>query len=77
MATKSGNPLRSDSDYRLALAEIKRCFEREPGPSPAAPELFETLSGIIEDYERMRWPEAARAIQPRRRNRYSSFSVVK
>jgi antitoxin component HigA of HigAB toxin-antitoxin module len=77
MATKSSNPLRSDSDYRLALAEIKRCFEREPGPSPAAPELFETLAGIIEDYERMRWPEAVRAIQPRRRDRYSSFSVVK
>jgi len=77
MANKSTNPLRSDSEYKVALAEIKRCFEREPGPSPAAPELFETLAGIIEDYERMRWPEAVRAIQPRRRDRYSSFSVVK
>lgn len=77
MVKASARALRSDAEYKLALAEIRRCFEREPGPHPAAPELFDTLAGIIEDYERQRWPDATRAIQPRKRDRYSSFSVVK
>jgi len=74
MANKPIRPLRSDAEYKLALAKISRCADQDSARGPA-PELLDTLTRIIEDYERKRWPVAVRATRPR--SGYSSFSVVK
>jgi HTH-type transcriptional regulator/antitoxin HigA len=49
-------PLRSESDYDSALAEIERYFDRPPKPGTLAADRFDLLALVIEDYERRNWP---------------------
>jgi antitoxin component HigA of HigAB toxin-antitoxin module len=69
-------PVRDDSEYRLALAEIERCFDREQKADPTVETLFDSLAAIIEADERERCL-TSRGNRPRKRDGYSSFSVVK
>ena len=55
-AKKITRPLRNDTEYRAALAEIERYFDREPKPGTPAADHFDLLALVIEDYERKRWP---------------------
>ena len=55
-AKKPIRPLRNEAEYKAALAEIERYFEREPKPGTPAADRFDLLALVIEDYERMRWP---------------------
>ncbi|HXZ21130.1 MAG TPA: hypothetical protein VEH78_00020 [Pseudolabrys sp.] len=73
---KAVRPLRDDSEYRLALAEIERCFDREPKANATVETLFDSLATITETNER-EWRLTARGKRPRKRDGYSSFSVVK
>lgn len=56
MAKKIVRPLRSESDYEAALAEIERYFEKEPKPGTSEADHFDLLALVIEDYERKHWP---------------------
>jgi HTH-type transcriptional regulator/antitoxin HigA len=49
-------PLRSESDYDAALAEIERYFDKEPKPGTPSANRFDLLALLIEDYENKRWP---------------------
>jgi HTH-type transcriptional regulator/antitoxin HigA len=56
MAKRTIRPLRSETDYDAALAEIERYFEREPEPGSPAADRFDLLALVIDDYERKHWP---------------------
>jgi len=56
MATKMIRPLRSEAEYKAALAAIERYFEREPKKGTPAADRFDLLALVIEDYEKKRWP---------------------
>ena len=56
MAKKMIRPLRSESDYDVALQEIERYFENEPKPGTPEGDRFDLLALVIEDYERKHWP---------------------
>jgi len=56
MAKKMIRPLRSETDYDAALAEIEPYFEREPAPGTPEADRFDLLALVIEDYERKHWP---------------------
>lgn len=56
MAKKMIRPLRSESDYDVALEEIVRYFENEPKPGTPEGDRFDLLALVIEDYERKHWP---------------------
>lgn len=56
MAKKMIRPLRSESDYDVALEEIERYFENEPKLGTAEGDRFDLLALVIEDYERKHWP---------------------
>jgi HTH-type transcriptional regulator / antitoxin HigA len=49
-------PLRDESDYDRALAEIEQYFENEPAPGTSEADAFDLLALVIEDYERRHWP---------------------
>lgn len=44
-------PIRTEDDYRWALAEIERYFDAEPARGTADADRFEVLSDLIEAYE--------------------------
>lgn len=56
MAKKMIRPLRSESNYDVALEEIERYFENEPKPGTPEGDRFDLLALVIEDYERKHWP---------------------
>jgi HTH-type transcriptional regulator/antitoxin HigA len=47
-------PIRTEEDYRHALAEIERLFEAEPGSAEC--DRLEVLSILVEDYEERHYP---------------------
>lgn len=51
-------PIRTDADYREALAQAQRMFElpQEPQPDSAEGAYFDALLTLIEAYERKHWP---------------------
>src|SRR5215470_8644413 len=49
-------PLRSETDYDAALAEIERYFDKPPKPGSPAADRFDLLALVIEDNERKHWP---------------------
>lgn len=53
---QENDPLRSESDYDVALEEIERYFENEPKPGTPEGDRFDLLALVIEDYERKHWP---------------------
>ncbi len=62
-------PLRTESDYDWALAEIATYFVHEPEPDTDAAARFDILAALIEQYESRRWPieapDARQAIRAR------------
>jgi HTH-type transcriptional regulator/antitoxin HigA len=56
MAKKVIRPLRSESDYDAALADIERYFEKEPKRGTPEADRFDLLALVIEDYEKKHWP---------------------
>jgi antitoxin component HigA of HigAB toxin-antitoxin module len=73
---KKIRPLCSDAEYRLALAEIERCFDREPKGDATFETMLNSLATIIEADERER-RLIAHDERPKKKDGYSSFSVVK
>lgn len=49
-------PIRTEADYRWALAEIERHFDRLPEPGTPEAERFDLLSALVEAYEAQHWP---------------------
>src|SRR5690348_3183766 len=49
-------PIRSESDYDRALAEIAAYFEREPEPGSGEADRFDVLAALIKAYEDEHWP---------------------
>lgn len=45
------HPIRTDSDYAVALKTIERYFDTEPDPASEAGEHFEILLALIQAYE--------------------------
>ncbi len=52
------HPIRSDADYRRALAQLERIMV--PRPSPARSQLIEVLATLIERYETRDYPSPDR-----------------
>jgi len=52
------HPIRTDADYRAALAEVSPLFDRDEQPVPGTPEgdRFDVLVTLIEAYERKHFP---------------------
>jgi HTH-type transcriptional regulator / antitoxin HigA len=48
-------PIRTEADYRWALAEIEQYFEREPARGTPEADRFEVLADLIEAYEARHW----------------------
>ena len=69
MAKKVIRPLRSESDYDAALADIERYFEKEPKRGTSEADRFDLLALVIEDYEKKHWqidpPDPVEAIRYR------------
>lgn len=53
---KQIRPLRTDADYRAALAEVSPLFDHEPEPGTPKGDRFDVLVTLIEAYERQRFP---------------------
>jgi HTH-type transcriptional regulator/antitoxin HigA len=49
-------PIRTDADYRAALAEVSPMFDDEPEPASPAGDRFDVLVTLIEAYEREHFP---------------------
>jgi len=49
-------PLRDETDYDWALAEVEKYFEREPKRGTPDADRFDVLAALIEAYEAQRWP---------------------
>ena len=62
-------PIRTDSDHRLALAEIEKLWGAEPG-TPEGDKL-DILATLVETYEDRRWP------LNRRRRRFDPVDVLR
>lgn len=62
-------PIRSDVDYRWALAEIEQYFDNEPARGTPEADRFEVLADLIEAYEARHWaieaPDPVEAIRYR------------
>jgi HTH-type transcriptional regulator / antitoxin HigA len=56
MAKKPVRPIRTDADYRAALAEIECYFENEPKQGTPEAGRFALLALVLEDYEKKKWP---------------------
>ncbi|MBI3154337.1 MAG: hypothetical protein HYZ20_02915 [Burkholderiales bacterium] len=52
-------PIRTEADYRAALAEVAPLFDREPEPGTPQGDRFDVLVTLIETYERQHFPIAA------------------
>jgi len=48
--------IRTDADYRAALVEIERYFEKEPKAGTRAARRFDQLTLVLEHYESRHWP---------------------
>ncbi len=48
-------PIRSEADYRWALAEIEQYFDKEPPHGSPEADRFEILGDLIEAYEARHW----------------------
>ena len=48
-------PIRNETDYDWALAEIAVYFENQPAPGSPEAERFEVLAELIEGYENKYW----------------------
>lgn len=49
-------PIRSEDDYRAALAQASAWFDNEPEPGTAEGDAFEVLLTLIEAYEAKHFP---------------------
>jgi HTH-type transcriptional regulator/antitoxin HigA len=49
-------PIRSESDYDWALAEITAYFDAPPRLGTPEADRFDVLAALIETYEAMAWP---------------------
>lgn len=49
-------PLRTETDYDWALAEVAQYFEVEPAVGSAGADRFDVLSALIATYEASAWP---------------------
>ena len=49
-------PIKTEADYRWALAELERYFANEPEPGTPDGDRFDVLSDLIEAYENRSWP---------------------
>ena len=49
-------PIRTEAEYKAALAEIERFFDREPAKGTAEADRFNLLALLIEAYEERRHP---------------------
>lgn len=62
-------PIRTDADYRWALAEIEQYFDNEPARGTPEADRFEVLADLIEAYEGRHWsidaPDPVEAIRYR------------
>jgi HTH-type transcriptional regulator/antitoxin HigA len=57
-------PIRTEADYRWALAEIEQYFDKEPARGTPEADRFEVLGDLIEAYEARHWSiEHADAIE--------------
>jgi HTH-type transcriptional regulator / antitoxin HigA len=56
MAKKAIRPLRTDSEYETALAEIEEYFDKEPALGTPQADRFDLLALVIGEYENKRWP---------------------
>lgn len=52
-------PIRTEADYRAALAEVAPMFDREPEPGTPEGDRFDVLVTLIEAHERQHFPVAA------------------
>lgn len=52
------HPLRTEDDYRAALAEVSPMFDNEPEPGTAEGDRFDVMVTLIEAYERQHYPVA-------------------
>lgn len=52
------HPIRTEDDYRAALAELSAYFNAEPEPEPGTEDgdRFEILATLVEAYEAKRFP---------------------
>lgn len=44
-------PIRTETDYRVALREVSAMFDKQPAPGTAAGDRFEVLLTLVEAYE--------------------------
>jgi HTH-type transcriptional regulator/antitoxin HigA len=49
-------PIRTETDYDWALAEITPYFEHPPAPGSPDADRFDVLAALIEAYEAKAWP---------------------
>jgi len=56
MNTRPIRPIRTDADYRQALAELSTGFNREPAPGSAEGDRFEVMTTLVEAYEARHFP---------------------
>jgi HTH-type transcriptional regulator/antitoxin HigA len=54
MAQKPISPIRTDRDYRAAVAEIEALWSAKPGTEEH--DRLEVLGTLIDAYESKRWP---------------------
>ncbi len=52
-------PIRTEADYRAALAEVSPMFDHEPEPGTPEGDRFDVLVTLIEAYERAHFPVEA------------------
>lgn len=50
------HPIRTDADYREAMALVAPCFDKEPEPGTEEGDRFEILLTLIEAYETRHFP---------------------
>jgi HTH-type transcriptional regulator / antitoxin HigA len=48
-------PIRGETDYDWALAEIAPYFDQQPAPRSDAADRFDVLAALIESYENRHW----------------------
>lgn len=53
------HPIRTEADYRAALAEVSAMFDRELEPGTPEGDRFDVLVTLIEAYERRHYPIGA------------------
>ena len=52
-------PIKTEADYRWALAEVEHYFEHQPDPGTPDGDRFEVLADLIEACENRNWPVLA------------------